>query len=280
MSSALLAAIGVLLLVDAALRDWRPLRTKGARSAVYLAMPYVPMVIMPLLSRLQVTIVAAVFALGALYSYARMVGLTIYPRFFVPTVLAAAAFYVVAPVGWYALFQAMPAFAVFLVLGAAAVRGNTEAFLQKMCLSWLAVLVYGYLWAHAAVFVETDLHAFPTGAYWIAWALFAAKVGDVAWVAAKKLLPNAEQTQPVITAVGGALGGVALGLLLKDPLLLWEWIVFGLIVGAALGTGSRAYNLIVADVVGPDVERPLKGTMMFGFAFSLGLAYHYVRYLS
>lgn len=279
MTATVLIAIAVLFVIDAALRDWRPLRTKGARSAVYLAMPYIPMFVIPHLSKLQVTVVAAVFALGALYSYARMVGLTSYPRFFIPTVFAAAAFYVVAPVGWYALFQAMPAFAVFLVLGAAAVRSGTEAFLQKMCLSWLALLVYGYLWAHGAVFVETDLHALPVGANWIAWALFAAKVGDVAWVAAKKVW-DMETAQPFVTIAGGAIGGAVLGLLIQDVLPLPKFILFGAIVGAGLGTGSRAFNLIVADVVGPQVERPLKGTMMFGFAFSLALAYHYVRYLS
>jgi hypothetical protein len=53
--------------------------------------------------------------------------------------------------------------------------------------------------------------------------------------------------------------------------------LLGLIVGLALGAASRTYKLIVADVLGENPARPMKGTMLFGFAFALTLSYHYVR---
>jgi hypothetical protein len=51
-------------------------------------------------------------------------------------------------------------------------------------------------------------------------------------------------------------------------------------VGLGVGAASRTYKLIVTDVLGEDPARPMKGTMLFGFAFALALAYHYVRLLA
>src|SRR5205814_1408488 len=46
----------------------------------------------------------------------------------------------------------------------------------------------------------------------------------------------------------------------------------GALPGLGLGVGSRAYNLIVADVTGQS-DRQRKGTMLFGFGLAVAIAY-------
>jgi hypothetical protein len=83
-----------------------------------------------------------------------------------------------------------------------------------------------------------------------------------------------------VCALGGGIGGAVLHVAVPAAFTTPRLALLGVIVGAAIGAASRAYKLIVADVVGEDPARPMKGTMLFGFAFALALAYHYVRYLA
>jgi hypothetical protein len=269
-----------LLAADAALSRWRPARPHARRSAMALVIAYLPMLVLPSLSPLAITLVAATLGALALFSFARMVGLTRPPRFFPLTLLSTMSFYVAAHAHWHGLFQAMPVFAMFLVAGAATVRAEPGAFLQKMCLSWVGLIVYGYLLAHAALFTETDLGRLPPAAMWLSVILFIAKTGDVVWEASRRLGVQGEEAQFTVTAAGGALGGAIARLALPDALTLPQMALLGLIVGLGLGAASRTYKLIVTDVLGEDPARPMKGTMFFGFAFALALAYHYLLYVA
>lgn len=272
-----LVVAAVVLACDAALRPWGK---RAAHSAVYLLLAYGPLLVVPSLGKRSIAALAAVIALVALWSFGRMVGLTQDLRFFVPTLLVAAAFHLVALFGWYGLFQAMPVFAIFSIIGAATMKGDPRAFLQKMCLSWLSLLVWGYLWGHAAVYVRTDFGRLGDGGFWIATTILLAKCGDVAWVATHRLKRHRETWQPVVPALGSTIGAAILFASAPSLLTLGQHIALGAFVGAGLGFASRAYNLIVDDVLGERGPAPLKGTMMFGFAFSLALAYHWLRYLS
>lgn len=274
----LLAA--ALLLADAALSRWRPARPHARRSAAALVIAYLPMFALPALSPLAITLVAAGVGVLSLFSFARMVGLARHPRSFALTLIATLSFYVAARAHWYALFEAMPVFVMFVVAGGGTVRAEPGAFLQRMCLSWLGSFVYGYLLAHAAIFTDTDLGSLPPAAAWLSVILFVAKSGDVGWDVSRRLGVKGEEAQLVITALGGALGGAALPLALPGVLTRPRMALLGLIVGLGIGAASRTYKLIVTDVLGEDPARPMKGTMLFGFAFALALAYHYVRYLA
>jgi hypothetical protein len=88
-----------------------------------------------------------------------------------------------------------------------------------------------------------------------------------------------EEAQFAVTSAGGARGGAIAYLALPGALTLPQMALLGLIVGIGLGAASRTYKLIVTDVLGEDPARPMKGTMLFGFAFALALAYQYVRFL-
>ena len=82
--------------------------------------------------------------------------------------------------------------------------------------------------------------------------------------------------QLVVSPLGATAGAVLVGSLQGAPLLPFAGL--GLLIGAGLAFASRAYDLIVIDVLGTPPDRPLKGTMLFGFAFALALAYHYIRF--
>lgn len=273
-------AVVALLCADASLSRWRPARPQGTRSAVAIALAYLPLVALPRLSPLAITLLAAGIGTAGLLSFARMVGLTQHPRFFGLTLLSSLSFFVAARVHWYGLFQAMPVFAMFLVAGAGTLRGDPRAFLQKVCLSWLGLIVYGYLFAHAALFTDTDLGKLPPAPVWICVILFCCKAADVLWEAAQRLGVKQADWQVAVCPLGGALGGAAVYLVLPDAFTLQQMALLGLVIGLGLGAASRTYKMIVTDVLGEDPARPMKGTMLFGFAFALALAYHYVRYLA
>jgi predicted CDP-diglyceride synthetase/phosphatidate cytidylyltransferase len=289
MPRAFYVVVAVLFASDAALSRWRPTPAGAAgqprdhhalRSALALVIAYLPILVLPALSPLGVTLLAATVGMAGLWSFSRLVGLTGHPRFFGLTLLCALSFFVAARIHWHGLFRAMPVYAMFLVAGAGTVRGEAPAFLQKMCLSWVGLVVYGYLFAHAAVFTDTKLGDLPPAQQWIAIVLVCAKAGDVAWEAGQRAGARAKDLQIPITAAGGALGGAAVHLAVPEALTAPQLALMGAIVGMALGAASRTYKLIVADVVGEDPTRPMKGTMLFGFAFALALAYHYVSYLA
>jgi hypothetical protein len=152
-----------------------------------------------------------------------------------------------------------------------------------MCLSWLGLLVYGYLLAHAAVFTDTaatPLGSLPPAAQWIAVILLCAKLADVGWEAARRLGVKDEDFQIVISAASGALGGALVHAALPAAMPAPRFAVLGLVVGLGIGAASRVYKVIVTDVLGEDPARPMKGTMLFGFAFALALGYHYIRYVA
>jgi hypothetical protein len=283
MPPAYYALVAALFVLDAALSRWTPASPYARRSALALAIAYPPIVLLPLLSPLAVTFIAAGAGMLGLVSFARMVGLADHARSFWLTVLCALSFFVAASVHWYGLFQAMPVFAMLFVAMAGSVRADPRAFLQRLCLSWLGLLVYGYLFAHATIFTDaavTPLGLLPPAAHWLAVILLCAKLADVGWEAARRLGAKAEDLQIVVSAVAGALGGAAVHAAMPAALTAQRFAVLGLVVGLGIGAASRAYKLIVTDVLGEDPARPMKGTMLFAFAFALALGYHYIRYVA
>jgi hypothetical protein len=271
------------LAVFDALAHW-PAKGETSRVLAYLALPYGAMLALPYAPPWAALVFAAVVGLGAHLSFARMVGLTPQYSFYAASAACTIAFYAVAPMDWYGLFQALPAFGIFAVVFVGVVRGDHRALLQSVCLAWVGLLVYGYLLGHGAMLVEQPFARFAvSGPKWLAALVFAAKGGDTVWALVRKVRSNTAAlpgtTQVLSSTAGAAAAGVGLAAL-GWPLTFAQGAVLGGIMGLGLGMGSRAFDLIVADVTGQAAERPLKGTMLFGFSFSLGLAYHYLRYLS
>ena len=282
--------VAALFVADAALARWKPAKPHLLRSGLALVIAYVPMVVLPPAGPLVITLAAGLVGSAGLVSYARLVGLWSDRRAMAVTLVCSWSFFVAARVHWYGLFQAMPVFAMLFVASVGSIRAAPHTFLQRTALSWVGLLVYGYLFAHAAIFTDVDLgrlaHAGPPEApetpasVWIALVLVCAKAADVAWEVACRLRSKADEMQVPCCAIGGVAGGLALHLVFPEALGPLRFALLGLTVGFGTGSASRTYKLIVTDVAGEDPGRPMKGTMLFGFAWALTLAFHFVNYLA
>jgi hypothetical protein len=275
----LLIAAALLMVLDAALRQWRPWRSRAGHNLIYLGAAWLPFFALPHVRPLAAMVAAAVIALGCLIDFSRMVGLSVHKRFFVPALVMAAAGFPLAAAKLGGEFSALPVLALLALVGAAGASKNPQGFLQKLCLAWLSVLVYGYLYAHAVLLLGN-----PVSARWglggpslLAIVILLAKCADIAWVSGHRATGR-ERLQLLASPLGGLLGGLAVAALVPGlPGQLMA--VLGLGVGIGIGFGSRAYNLIVADVTG-EQERQRKGTMLFGFGLALALAHWIVVLLA
>ena len=249
-------------------------KRRGGYHSAYLLLPYAPLFIVPFMPVPWMALAYAVVALGALLSFANMVGLTSYPRFFLPTALASAAFFGAAQLHWYGLFQAMPVFAMAFILAVSTPPIPPEGFLQKLCLSGWA--------ARSRVLGRTPRCSWtPTSTAWKTWDLFCAplregrrhRLGGRA-TAAPALLGG-----PGLTTLPGAVGG-AVGGLFPPAGVGVAGVAFGAVVGLGLSVGSCGHELIATDVLERKQRVPMKSTMLFAFGFSVALGYHLIRYFS
>jgi hypothetical protein len=272
----LLVAAALLAVIDASLRVWTPARDAVASNLLFLAIAWVPFFVLP---HVGPTIVAAwAITVGVLsfVDYARMVGLSIHGRYMLPALALIAGCFPLAAVHHGGMLAAVPVLAVLVFVTAGAAGRAHETFLQKLCLAWLAVLVYGYLYAHAVLFVHVTWPsaagpATPLpGTTMLALVILLAKFANVAWLAARRA-SGRTRIMLVAAPVGGALGG-ALVPALWPALSIPALPAVGLAIGLGLGAGCRAHTLIVADVTGAP-ERQRKGTMLFGFCIALAVGF-------
>ncbi len=271
MPTRLLVAAAILAVIDASLRVWRPARTAVATNLMFLAIAWVPFFVLPHVGIVIVAVWAVTVGGLSFVDYARMVGLSIHGRYVLPALALIVACFPLAAVGHGAMLAAVPVLAVLVFVTTGALGRAHETFLQKLCLAWLGVLVYGYLYAHAVLFVDAAWPAsLPRGTTMLAIVILLAKFANVAWLAARRA-SGRTRIMLVAAPIGGAVGG-ALVPALWPALAIPALPAVGLAIGLALGAGCRAHTLIVADVTGaPEQQR--KGTMLFGFCISLAVGY-------
>src|SRR4051812_16192525 len=130
MPIAYFACAAALLAADVVARPWDSWKRRGYYHTAYLLLPYAPLFLGPFLPDRWFALAFAVVALGALVSFSNMVGLTGYPRSFVPTALVTLSFFGAAAIHWYGLFQAMPVFGLSVLLAVLAPGARPQGFLQ------------------------------------------------------------------------------------------------------------------------------------------------------
>lgn len=202
----------------------------------------------------------ALLSLAAFHEYARAVGLWVDRSFValgyaVILVIHACAWWPYRDAspepGWYGLFTAMPAYGTLAVVALPALLGRFEQMLQRVCLTVLGVLYFGWVLGHLAYLVNlrrgvglvlflaflvslNDVAAFTTGKlagrHPLRPALSPAKTWEgaagslvvtagAAWLL-RWLLPGATPLQVVgagvLVSVGSALGDLALSVLKRD----------------------------------------------------------------
>jgi hypothetical protein len=272
--NAILVAAAILAALDASLRVWKAARDVVVTNVVFLAIAWVPFFVLPHVGTTLVALWAAGVALPSFIDYARMVGLSVHGRYVLPALALICACFPLASQYHASALAAVPVLALLVFVTAGAAGQAHESFLQKLCLAWLAVLVYGYLYAHAVLFVH-ESWPLPSGAAlpgttMLALVILLAKFANVAWLAARRASGRV-RIMLVAAPAGGAVGGVLVP-------LLWPAVAIpGLpavscAIGLGLGAGCRAHTLIVADVTG-EPEQQRKGTMLFGFGVALAVGY-------
>jgi hypothetical protein len=272
MPTAILVVGTIVALLDASLRPWTPsIRATWATNLFFLAIAWVPFFTLPHASRTLVIVWAAAIGMLSFLDFARMVGLSVHGWFVVPGFVLIGASFPLATTHEGGALAAIPVIALLVFVTTGAAARTPQAFLQKLCLGWLGVLVYGYLYAHAVLFVHAAWPAVP-GTTMLALVILLAKFANVAWLAARRA---SGRTRIMLFAapLGGAVGGAILptlwpALALATPPL----VATGLAVGLGLSAGCRAHTLIVADVTG-EPEQQRKGTMLFGFGIALAVGY-------
>jgi hypothetical protein len=269
MPTTLLAVAAALAIVDGGLRVWRPLRGNAAGNLLFLAIAWVPFFVLPHVRPHEVTALAALLGVLAMVDFSRMVGLSVHGRFFAPALVLTAASFPLGGLGHGAALSAIPVLALLVIAASGATGRESHGFLQKLCLAWLAVLAYGYLYAHAVLFMH-GIWPSATGGSMLALIILVAKFGNVAWLAARRA-SGRTRIQLVASPLGGALGAWIVSTV-WPALRIPYFPAVGLAIGLGLGAATRAHALIVADVTG-EPERQRKGTMLFGFGLSLAIGY-------
>jgi len=205
----------------------------------------------------------------AMLDFSRAVGLSRHGRFFLPAFVLTAVSYPVAAFHHGALLPAVPALALLGLATTSALSRVPQAFLQKLALSWLAVLVYGYLHAHAVLFAHAAW-ATQSGTMMLAVVILLANCAHVALLAVRRVTAS-ERLPLLVTPLAGFAGGKMMQVL-WPAVGVWRLAVVGLAIGGAVAVGLRAHGLVAAEVHA-DLERRRNGITVFEFAMAVAVGY-------
>ncbi len=272
---AFLPLVGALLMLGAASMRWT--RATMAANLAYLVVPFAPTFALPHLPMAARSAMLGLLALGAAWNFARMTGMATQTRYHLTALASIVAIFLAAHLGTERIFSLTPVAALVGIAAVGVVEEGPDGFLQKLALSWVSVLVYGWMWAHAVLLARAELPGMTSPAPLMA-AVILAMGGSVAWSAIERLwtrfVGGAEGPgwlHLVSTTLGGTAAGAAL---VATPFP--HPVLTGACVGFALGAAGRAYVYTVRDIDGPSGEaareRKKKGAVLFGFAFSCAMA--------
>ncbi|MDB5319922.1 MAG: Phosphatidate cytidylyltransferase [Phycisphaerales bacterium] len=166
--------------------------------------------------------------------------------------------------GWWDAFEAMPIFAVVLILLAPIVWDRTQGQLQAVALATLGFLYVGWMFAHLG-FMANSAHAYG----YIAFVVFAVEICDISAYTCGKLFgqrPLRSNISPRKTW-GGSLGALAVAMALPwalgfsfPPAFGWRAkVVAGLIVGVGGQLGDLSISLIKRDLGLKDMGAVIPG---------------------
>jgi len=165
--------------------------------------------------------------------------------------------------GWYALFIALPVYAVALIVFVPILRNRVSGQLQSMSLAIVGFIYIGWMFGHLAFLANA------TNAYgYLLYIIFATELNDVAAFTCGKLFGRRQfrsQISPKKTW-GGALGALTISMIL--PWLLHfsfphfgptQLILTGLIVGIGGQLGDLAISVIKRDIGIKDMGAGIPG---------------------
>lgn len=268
-------------------RQGKPTRNLWTRYMSFFIM--VPVIVLPLAwnaAAFQTTVM--VLSMLGFLEFARATGL-FEDRTMVAVVLAATGLlYYPVFIGWYGLYQAVPAYAIVLLLLICVWRGEYEGMVHKVSLAVLAIIYFGWFFSHLAY-----LRNFGSGLLYVAYFLFLVIGNDVfAYLTGNifgrhKLIPNLSPNKTVEGFFGAMLLVVASALLLRPFLLphvtASHAALLGLIIALGGTSGDLTLSFIKRDLGIKDMGSLIPGhggllDRMNSILFTAPLFFHVVRF--
>lgn len=189
--------------------------------------------------------------------------------------------------GWYGLFMAMPVYAILAVLAVPIVRDRFERMLQKMCLTILGIMYFGWLLGHLGYLVNL-----PGGVGLVLFLVFLVALNDVAAFVTGRLVGR-RKLRPALSpgktweGAAGAVVAVAAGA------WLLRWLVpaysgphlaaAAVLISAGSTLGDLALSVIKRDLGIKDWSDAIPGhggvlDRVNSLVFTVPLFFHYTRY--
>ena len=264
LTASILVAFGLVVGVMAVAARLRG-RRRGGVVTKYLAwLVMLPPIILPLvLSRTLFQVVVLLLSLQCIREFARVTGLWRDRAVMWVCYALTGGIYAAVLGGWYGLHQAAPAVAVGLLLLVPIARGRYEHMLQKVCLSILAVLYFGWFLSHFAY-----LRSLGRGVAYAFFLMVLVECNDAlgylwgSWLGRRKLSPRISPSKTVEGAVLAGASVVVLSYALGRTLLAAApggLLLLGLLTAVLGVCGDLVVSFIKRDLRVKDMGAAIPG---------------------
>lgn len=287
-----LVLAGVAIGVLSALGKLRPeLRSELIkRTAAWALMA--PVVILPLaLGKLTTVLLFTVLGLLCYREFARATGLFREKRMSALVAIGIILFNLAALDHWWGLFTALPALAMVVLLVAAILQDRPKGYLQRVGLSILGVLLFGYCLSHLSYFANEPGYRAPVMALVLVVAfndVFAFCVGKT--IGGPKLAPNTSPGKTVSGAVGAIVlttlfGGVLAHTVIAGPIAEWHHaFTMAFLVSIAGILGDLTISSVKRDVGVKDMGAVIPGhggvlDRCNSLLLAAPVLFHYIGYI-
>ncbi|MBN1594545.1 phosphatidate cytidylyltransferase [candidate division FCPU426 bacterium] len=248
----------------------------------------IPVIVLPLLySRIAYQIIILILSLWCFREYSRSTGLWKDKTLVFVSLGAIAAIYMPVFDNWYGLYQAMPIYAVALLLILPILRGKYEQMVQKTCLSVLGVVYFGWFLSHVG-FMRNYAH----GVQYIFYLMVLVESNDAfgyIWgslFGKHKLVPLISPNKTIEGAAGALVSvvGMAFALRFLVPMIsVWHVLILGMMISLVGMCGDLVISFIKRDLGIKDMGAVIPGhggilDRFDSLLFTAPLYFHFVRY--
>jgi phosphatidate cytidylyltransferase len=248
----------------------------------------IPPILIPLLySRVAYQMVILGLSFWCFREFSHSTGLWKDKRLIWISYTAIAVIYYPVLINWYGLYQAVPIYAIALLLIIPIMRGNYEHMIQKTCLSVLGVAYFGWFFSHLGF-----LRNYSHGVYYIFFLMVLVESNDVfayLWgslIGRHKLIPRISPNKTVEGAVGALISVIVLALAMRFivPMIsTLHIILLGMMISVFGMCGDLVISFIKRDLGIKDMGTVIPGhggilDRFDSILFVAPLYFHFIRF--
>ncbi len=288
LTAQILGGFGVLVAIWSLIAKWKGRDAKSIWVKYLAWFLIIPPLILPLVfNRVAYQIVILVLSLLCFREYHRAIGLWRDQRVVALGYVAIISIHM--PIWWYqyGIYQAMPIFAVAILLTIPMQRNEYEHMIQKTCLVVLGVIYFGWFLSHLAC-----LRNLPNGLLAVFYLFVLVEANDAfayLWgslLGKKKLISNISPNKTTEGAIGAWLSVIGLALVMRFCLpyvTTFHIILIASIISVFGVCGDLTISFIKRDLKIKDMGNiiPGHGGLLDRFdsiIFTAPLYFHFLRY--